>query len=176
MPVLIAIIGILVGGVIWYNRIKAAGEAAGELKDMANDVRLAARRFGFKRRSNVHPIDAIDDARLAASGIVAATAQMDGLWDQSMWDAMVQQCQSVFGSALDEAEEIVTFSRWIADQGKNLHETVRRLSKRLKALAGPAGVDDTVAMICAVSGRAGNGKSRNADDSIDTVVRVLKTP
>ncbi len=124
MPVLIAIAGLLVGALIWYNRMKQAGHIAGELKDAANDVRLAARRFGFKRRSNVYPIDALDDARLAAAGIVAATAQMDSLWDQSMSDAMVQQAQSVFDVALDEAEEIVVFARWIAPSRALLRNTL----------------------------------------------------
>ena len=175
MPVLIAIAGLLVGALIWYNRIKAAGYAAGELKDAANDVRLAARRFGFKRKANVHPIDTLDDARLAAAGIVAATVQMDGLWDQSMSDAMVQQAQSVFGTDLGEAEEIVIFARWIADQGKNPHETVRRLARRLKKLAGIEALEDTVQMIAAVSKRGGKELSENAKDSIATVERVLKS-
>ena len=160
MPALIAIVGLLVGAIIWYNRMKQAGHIAGELKDAANDVRLAARRFGFKRRSNVPPIDALEDARLAAAGIVAATAQ---------------QAQSVFDVALDEAEEIVVFARWIADQGSNPHEAVRRMSKRLKALAGRDAMADTVQMIRGVSGRGGRALSRDAEDAIETVERVLKT-
>ncbi len=175
MPVLIAIAGLLVGALIWYNRMKQAGHIAGELKDAANDVRLAARRFGFKRRSNVHPIDALDDARLAAAGIVAATAQMDSLWDQSMSDAMVQQAQSVFNVALDEAEETVVFARWIADQGSNPHEAVRWMTKRLKALAGRDAMADTVQMIRGVSGRGGRALSRDAEEAIETVERVLKS-
>ena len=175
MPVLIAIVGLLVGALIWYNRMKQAGYVAGELKDAANDVRLAARRFGFKRRANVHPIDTLDDARLAAAGIVAATVQMDGLWDQSMSDAMVQQAQSVFNVDLGEAEEIVIFARWIAAQGSNPHETVRRLARRLKRLAGQEAMADTVQMIQGVSGRNGRALSPDAEDSIATVERVLKS-
>lgn len=175
MPVIIAVVGLLVAAFFWYNRIKQAGHAVGEIKDAANDVRLAARRFGFKRRSNVHPIDALDDARLAASGIVAATAQMDSMWDQGMSDAMVQQAQSVFDVAVDEAEEMVVFARWIADQGGNPHETVRRMARRLKQLAGRDAMDDTVLMIRGVSGRGGRGLSRDAEEAIETVERVLKT-
>lgn len=175
MPFLIAIVGLLVAAFVWYNRIKQAGHFAGELKDAANDVRLAARRFGFKRRSNVHPIDALDDARLAAAGIVAATVQMDGMWEQSMWDAMVQQAQSVFDVALDEAEEIVTFARWIAVQGGNPHEAVRRMSRRLKRLAGKDAMADTVQMIRGVSGRGGRALSHDAQEAIETVERVLKS-
>ncbi len=175
MPAIIAIIGLLVAALVWYNRMKQAGHVAGELKDAANDVRLAARRFGFKRRTNVHPIDALDDARLAAAGIVAATSQMDSLWDQSMSDAMVQQAQSVFEVGLDEAEEMVVFARWIADQGGNPHEAVRRMARRLKQLAGGDTMADTVQMIRGVSGRGGQMLSRDAEEAIETVERVLKT-
>lgn len=155
--------------------MKQAGHVAGELKDAANDVRLAARRVGFKRRSNVHPIDALDDARLAAAGIVAATAQMDRLWDQDMSDAMVQQVQSVFDVSVDEAEEMVVFARWIADQGGNPHEAVHRMARRLKGLAGRDAMVDTVQMIRGVSGRNGRMLSRDAEEAIETVERVLKS-
>ncbi len=175
MPAIIALVGLLVGALIWYNRMKQAGHIAGELKDAANDVRLAARRFGFKRRANVHPIDTLDDARLAAAGIVAATVQMDGLWDQSMSDAMIQQAQSVFNVDLGEAEEVVIFARWIAAQGNNPSETVRRLARRLKRLAGQEAMTDTVQMIQGVSGRDGRALSPDAEDAIATVERVLKS-
>lgn len=175
MPVIIAVVGLLVAALVWYNRIKQAGHVAGEIKDAANDVRLAARRFGFKRRTNVHPIDALDDARLAAAGIVAATAQMDSLWDKDMSDAMVQQAQSVFDVALDEAEEMVVFARWIAEQGGNPHETVRRMARRLKGLAGRDAKADTVQMIRGVSGRGGRGLSADAEEAIETVERVLRS-
>lgn len=175
MHIVIAVISLLIGGAYWYSRLNAAGRAAGDLRDAANDVRLAARRFGFKRRSNVHPIDALDDARLAAAGIVAATAQMDCMWEQSIWIAMLQQTQSVFNVDLQEAEEITTFARWIADQGGNPHEAVRRLSKRLKRLAGQDALEDTVTMIRAVSGRGGRVLSQDAKEAIETVERVLKT-
>lgn len=175
MPVLIAIAGLLVAGLIWYNRLKQAGHVAGELKDAANDVRLAARRFGFKRRSNVHPVDALDDARLAAAGIVAATVQMDGMWDQSMWDAMVQQAQSVFEIDMQEAEGITTFARWIADQNNNPHEAVRRMSRRLKKLGGAEALAGTVEMITAVCRRGGRNLSQDAKDAIATVERVMKS-
>ena len=139
-------------------------------------MRLAARRFGFKQKANVHPIDTVEDPRLAAAGIVAATAQMDGLWDKSIASAMVRQAQSVFDVDLNEAEEIVVFARWIAEQGGTLHESVRRLARRLKKLVGPdlGALKDTVQMIRAVSGRDDRALSEDAQESIATVERILK--
>jgi hypothetical protein len=31
--------------------------------DMANDVRLAARRFSFQRRVNIHPVESLEGPR-----------------------------------------------------------------------------------------------------------------
>jgi len=55
MPFILALISIAAAAYFWINRARNAGEIAGEVLDMANDVRLAARRFGFKRKTNLHP-------------------------------------------------------------------------------------------------------------------------
>jgi len=43
--------------------------------DAARDVRRAARRFGFRRQTNLHPAEPIDDTRVAAAGILTALAR-----------------------------------------------------------------------------------------------------
>ena len=78
MPVVLFLIGVLTAAGIWFYRVQNARQSAGDLLDAAYDVRLAARRFGFKRKTNVHPVDSIEDAWLAASGIIHAMAGMRG--------------------------------------------------------------------------------------------------
>lgn len=172
MPVIIAIIGILSAAAIWYYRAQAAQRAAGDLMDVANDVRLAARRFGFKRKLNTHPVDSIDDARLAGAGIVAAIAGMGTPLGQPQIDEMTRQFQSVFGADKAEAVEIATFARWIAEQCGTRSEAVRRLSKRLAGLAGTDAHDDLQKMIDAVIGS--RGPSDDQTDAKDHVTRLLK--
>ena len=173
MPVVLAILGIISAAAIWYYRAQAARDAAGDLFDMANDVRLAARRFGFKRRTDVHPVDSIDDARLAGAGIVAAVAGMGGPLAQPQLDELSRQFQSVFGVARDEAVEISTFGRWIAEQCGTRAEAVRRLSKRLRGLAGAEAHADLHTMIDAVIASGGTAPTEDQADAKATITRHL---
>ena len=50
MPVLMAILGIISAAYFWTQRARNAHSMLGDVGDMANDVRLAARRFGFTRK------------------------------------------------------------------------------------------------------------------------------
>lgn len=173
MPVVLAILGIISAAAIWYYRVQAAKQAGGDLLDMANDVRLAARRFGFKRRTNVHPVDSIDDPRLAASGLVAAIAGMAGPLTKDHIDEMSRQFQSKFSVPRDEAVEIATFGRWIAEQCGTRSEAVRRLSKRLRTLAGAEAHQDLKAMIDGVATATGQTLSEDQADAKETITRHL---
>jgi hypothetical protein len=173
MPVIIAILGALGIAYFLYMRAKTAREAAETLADAANDVRLAARRFGFRRKANLHPADAVDDPRLAAMGIVAAVAQMDRAWEREIAETMTVQAQSVFGVDLAEAEELTVFGRWLSDQSGTPDELVRRLAKRIAALSGPSALHDLERMIAAVT-RPGRAPSERVQDALDTLRRILR--
>lgn len=71
-----AILGIIGAAYFWTQRARNARDMLGDVGDMANDVRLAARRFGFTRKMNVHPVESIEDPRLA---IANAFIELDDL-------------------------------------------------------------------------------------------------
>ena len=170
MPVLVFILGILAAAGIWYYRAQAAQRTATDLLDAANDVRLAARRFGCRRKSNVHPVDSIDDARLAAAGIVHAVASMGAPLTQESERAINLQFQSVFGADKTEAAEISTFGAWIARQCGTKSEAVRRLGKRLHDLAGIDARQDLLRMIEAVVPQMGEDEL----DALRTLDRAFR--
>ena len=147
MPVLLAILGAIAAAAFWYYRIRAAGDMAGDLADAANDVRLAARRFGYKRKTNVHPADAVDDARVAAAGIVLAIAAMDQAVGEADTKALTIEAQSKFGIDKAQALEIVTLARWVVEQCGNRDEAVRRLARRVRDLAGAEAAADLSEMV-----------------------------
>ena len=74
MHILIALLGVAVGAGIWIWRLRIAAKAT---LDTASDIHAAVRRFGYRRKANVNPLDGVEDARLAAAGILAAFANMD---------------------------------------------------------------------------------------------------
>lgn len=171
MPVLLAILSALTVAGIWYYRMQAAKDAADTLLDAANDVRLAARRFGFNMRHKSHPADNVDDPRLAAAGIVLAIAGMDSDLTEDELDALNRQCQSKFDISADEAEEIIILGRWLVGQCVNKDEAVRRLTRRVVEKAGPAAAPDLLDMISQVAG-SGLDIDR-AQDALATIRRLF---
>jgi hypothetical protein len=170
MPFVLAAIAALGAAYFWYLRMQNAKEAAETLFEAANDVRLAARRFGFRRRLNLHPVDSIDDARIAAATVVVALMQIDKLWDQTMEDKLVVQFQSVMGQDREEADELVTLGRWMSDQCATKDDAVRRAGKRLMALAGVKALPDLNTMIDRLLGTTGHSEA--LADSLETLRRV----
>lgn len=151
MPVIIAILGAIAAAAFWYFRIRAVRDVAGNVLDAAGDARSLFRALGFRQRANAHPVDCIEDAKLAAMGIVAAIAEMDGPLSEREINTMTQQAQSVFGVDLKEAGEIVAFGRWIAGQCGSRSEAVRRLGNRLFDLAGVSASADLTRIIDSVA-------------------------
>ncbi len=174
MHILAGVLALILGVAFWIYRLRAASEAAATLADAANDVRLAARRFGFRRKTNLHPVDCVEDARLAAMGVVAAVAQLDRGWDRDVSDIMVRHAQSIFEVDVNEATEMVVFGRWLSDQSGTKAEIVRRLAKRILALAGPDALPDLERMIDAVSLKRDGGQSEDVEDALSTLRRVLR--
>ncbi|MEM8570061.1 MAG: TerB family tellurite resistance protein [Pseudomonadota bacterium] len=174
MHIAIALLGLAGALGYYFWRMRASQAAATDLFDVANDVRLAARRFGFKRQANVHPVDSIDDPRLGAAGIVMAIASLDHAVSQAEIDTAKLQCQVKFGISKQEADEIVTFGRWIADQCGSSSEAVRRLSKRVSYLAGDEAMPDLLDMSQAVATAEGKGLDEYDREALATIRRIFK--
>jgi uncharacterized tellurite resistance protein B-like protein len=172
MPVILAILSALTVAGIWYYRMQAAKDAADVLLDAANDVRLAARRFGFSLKNKTHPADCVDDPRLAAAGIVVAIASMDSDLSQDEIDRLLVQCQSKFGVSREEAEEIVLLGRWLVGSCVNKDEAVRRLTRRVIEKAGGEAAADLLEMIDKVAGPEGLSIERAAD-AVATIKRLF---
>lgn len=169
MPYLIALLGLIGGLGFWYYRFMLAKDAASELLNMADDVRLAARRFGFKRRNNQNPIDAIEDPRLSAVGLLVVIAEEDGAMSQQELEAIQFQARKVFKCSAEEAAELLAFGRWIANLSPNRSETARRLARRTVGIGGNSIIDDLNAMIRAVAttdGREPGGEALQAIDRL----------
>lgn len=174
MPIILGALAILAGAYIWYIRYQNAKEGAETLMDAANDVRLAARRFGFRRKANVHPAESVDDARLGALAVVSAMAQMDQAWSKELSDRLTVEAQRVFGVAHGEAEEMVIFAKWLSDQSSTYAEIVRRLAKRLAALGDDTVRQDLGALIQGVCMDADGELSEDVSDALATVNRHLR--
>lgn len=147
MPFVLFLLAVVSGAAIWYYRARAAAEMSSDLLDAASDVRQAAARFLYKRKYDIHPVEAMDDPRLAGAGIVYAVANLSGPVTAEQLRTMNLQFQSVFGAAKEETDDMVIFARWIVSQCRNEGEAVRRLSRKLFQLSGREALPDLERMI-----------------------------
>jgi predicted NUDIX family NTP pyrophosphohydrolase len=82
MHILAAILAVVLGGAFWIYRLRTARDATETLVEAANDVRLAARRFGFRRKTNLPvgagaPVEDIEDARATLRRILRQGSPQD---------------------------------------------------------------------------------------------------
>lgn len=152
MHIIGLLIAVILGAGYWVHRARSIRDAAETLADSANDVRLAARRFGFRRKINVHPIDSIEDARIVGLSIATAMAQIERTWTKEDNDTAIRRAQFAFEIGVDEATEMVVLALWLNSQSATPSDAAKRLGKRLKALAGKDTLPELEKLIEAIAG------------------------
>lgn len=164
---------LLVAVVLWYVRTQAGRTGQPGVTGAGQEVQRAMRRLGFRAAADRHPAESITDARLAAMGVVAAVAEMDGPLTRDELDQMVVEAQVTFGSDRAESEAIVTFGRWIAGRYSTPHEAARRLARIVARLAGDAAAPDLLRMAEAAAAHRGPPDA-NAEAALEAVRRAFR--
>jgi len=139
MPFIIGLIGIIAAGYFWALRARNAAEIAKVVAEVPGDIKAAARRFGFKRRTNVHPVESVDDPKLAIAGIANSFFELGVLPTEEQRRMLMLQVQSVLEATRDEAEELLVLGRWLASESGGPEAGILRLSRRLNRIAGADG-------------------------------------
>jgi|GEM_PF-6598088 len=96
-----------------------------------------------------HPVDCIDDPRLAALAIVTGCVEMEIDWSRRTQRHVILEAETHFDIRLDEAVTMIGVARWLAGQG-DAQETLNRLARRLQFLVQGEEYDDmamTIEMI-----------------------------
>ena len=140
MHILIGLITIIGVVAIWIWRMRAAADASREIIEAGSDARAALRRFGYRRKAGQHPADSIDDPRLAAAGMMAAVARMDGDLTADQMNALRVESRASFRVDQKEADDIAAYGRWIAGQSQDPGEagaTVVACRPRSRRGGGP---------------------------------------
>lgn len=136
MHIVIAAAGILTAVYFLVIRARNAAEITHELMDMADDVRAAARRLGFRRNKAMHPVDAVDDPNTAAATVAMAYMELHGLPTEETRDALLRALQTTLDVTLKEAGELMVLGRWLMHECQGPAPAIARASKRLYALSG----------------------------------------
>ena len=140
MPILILILT-AVGGAIWWWVRNNPREAIHTAQDVATTVRNAPRRLAFRKQTKEHPVEGIDDPRIAVGAIAQAFAELDDLPTKEMRDRLHMLTRSKLRWSEEEAHEMEGLGHWLVEQCQDPNQAIVRLSRRLFKIDGDASYD-----------------------------------
>lgn len=171
MHIVIAVIGIITAVYFFIMRARNAAEMTHELMDMADDVRAAARRLGFRRNKAQHPMDAIEDANTAAATVAVSYLELDDLPTAEQRQKVVVSLQSALEVDKTEAEELMVLGRWLMTQCNGAQPAVTRASRTLYKLTG-GDIGPLLDILSAASTDPISDKQRDALEEVKRAFRI----
>ena len=174
MPFLLGLLALIGAAYFWAQRARNAADMTRDLAGVASDVAAAARRFGFRRRGNVHPVESLEDADVAYAGAAIAFLELGGLPSTQAQDALIRSLQSRRNMAHDKAQEALILGRWLVTESQGAQPGFTRLVRKLMKMHGQAGFEPLMLVLRdVVDGNAGV-MSPQQGDALDEVRHIYK--
>lgn len=174
MPFILGILAIAAAGYFWMSRARNAAYIASDLVDMAGDVMGAARRFGFRRRANVHPVESLDDANVAIAGLGIGYLELGGLPRAEQHEALVRSLHMRLGMTQDQAAEAVILGRWLISECGGAVPGFDRLCRRVWKLRSMSGFEPLMLVLKDVADSGGTATSAKQKEALEDVARVFR--
>ena len=130
MPIVILILTTL-GGAIWWWVRRNPREAIDIADDLVTTAVNAPRRMAFRRQTNMHPVDAIDEPSVAAAAIAVAYLELDGVPSREDHARLSVLLRSRLRMNEEEAAEALAFGHWVVGQCHDAGPALDRLTRRL---------------------------------------------
>ncbi len=156
MHILVSLLGALGMAVFILWRIQQAAYLAREVADATGSAKGLFRRWRWRRKVNVNPIDLIEDPREAAGVLMIAVAQADGRISDAERHVIVHQIKTFFGATDDQADALIAQTEWSVREGIDTAEIMRRLTPLLQKTTTQVQRGQLIAMLKATA--AANGK------------------
>lgn len=126
------------GGALWFWVRQNPGDAVNVAQDVVTTARNAPRRLAFRRQHNAHPVEGIDDARIALCALSQAFIELDDLPTQDQRQKLAVMLRTELRASAEEAEEMEVLGRWLVGQCQTPQAAITRLSRRLFKIDGDA--------------------------------------
>ncbi len=140
MPVIILILS-AVGGAIWWWVRSNPDKAVYAAQDAVTVARNAPRKLAFRKQLNAHPVEGIDDARIAICALAQAFIELDDLPTKEQRERLHFLVRTKLRTSEEEGEEMEVLGRWLIGQCNDASSAVTRLARRLKIIDGTASWD-----------------------------------
>ncbi len=170
MPFVVAALAALAAVYFFVMRARNAAEMTTELLEVADDVRAAARRFGFRRHHDVHPVESVDDPNLALATVAVSYMELRGLPTEETKADLLKALQRELRVDLKEAEELSVLGRWLMNECNGASPALARASKRLHRL--DKNVTPLMAVLSDLSDDPLSDKQRDALHDIKQAFRI----
>jgi len=174
MPAILAAIGVIAAVVFFIFRARNAAGAATDLFDMANDVRLAARRFGFRRKADIHPAESIEDPAIAIAGIASAFLELDRLPTSEQRAALTRALKKTLSLPAQDADELSILGRWMASECGTPDAAISRLSRKLVRLSGRESLSSLLSILNSTLTAGSSSLNRKQKEALDDVQRAFR--
>lgn len=160
MHILIALLGIIVTGVIWYQRIKVASEAGGKAVDAAQRAHGRVKRKRRRDQAAFAPISAIDDPVIAGATLMRFVA------GDERWGLRRTDVREFLATVADEpsVDEAIAYAEWAARQVEHERKSIDALSGKLGEWLDPTERDRLIGMLDTV-----------AENDVDAIARAERS-
>ncbi len=136
MHIILGIIGLATAAYFIVVRARNAAEITHELLDVADDIRAAARRFGFRRKGNLHPAESVDDPHVALASIATAFIALDDLPTANARRSLEASIARTLNIAQADAVELCVLGQWLVTESGGPVSALSRMGKRLQRING----------------------------------------
>jgi hypothetical protein len=174
MPFILGLLALAGAAYFWINRARNAAEMTHEIAGVASDVMAAARRFGFRRKLNTHPVESLDDPDIAIAAVALSFLELSGLPSTEQQNALIVSLQSHLTMSHDKAQEALILGRWLMTESAGPVSGFTRLTKRLYKLKGAASFDPLMAVLGDVAKSGRSNISAKQKDALDEITRLYR--
>ncbi len=174
MPFILGLLALIGVAYFWAQRARNAADMTRELAGVASDVAAAARRLGFRRRVNVHPVEGLDDPDVAIAGAGIAFLELGGLPSTEQQDALTRSLQSRLGMDHEKAREALILGRWLVTESNGPQPGLTRLVRKLSKMKGQAGFEPLMLVLRDVTEANAGVLSPQQGDALDEVKHIYR--
>ena len=154
------VLGLIAYFIIRANQVNKAGR---ELLETASEVKGFVRRSSWRRKTEADPTRNVEDPCLAATVMMCAVANSDGVMTERELDTIRDLMERHFQMARDDCEVMLGEARWMAQEAKDLSSFLQRLSRPVSDCCNERERADLIAMLEAVDRVEGGGSEIVAD-------------
>lgn len=133
MPIIMLILS-AIGGVIWWWIRNNPREAINTAQDVATTIKNAPRKLAFRSVANAHPVEGIDDERIAICAIAQSFIELDDLPTAELRQQLHTLLRTKLRCSEEDAQEMEILGRWLMTQCNGPGDAVPRLGRRLRKI------------------------------------------